>query len=135
MRMYRLALFFAIVGALSGMTNYIMIDAGGDNWFDQSVPDMQVINISESDVESLQFDDDTGIFETVTNIPKYVNLLWEVLKGVFLIVEMLDDYLVYDVGGVNLFAPVLYFFQAIIWFIYIFGSIQFILGRATKVME
>lgn len=135
MRMYRLALFFAIVGALSGMTNYIMIDAGGDNWFDRSVPDMQVIDVSASDVESLQFDDDTGIFETITDIPKYVNLLWEVLKGVFLIVGMLDDYLVYDVGGVNLFAPVLYFFQAIIWFIYIFGSIQFILGRATKVME
>lgn len=135
MRMYRLALFFAIVGALSGMTNLIMTGSGGDNWFDQPVPDMQVIDISESDVESLQFDDDTGIFETVVNLPKYINLIWEVFKGIFIIVAMLDDYLVYDVGGINLFAPILYSFQVIIWFIYIIGSVQFILGRSMKVME
>jgi len=53
---YRIALFFVCVGVMSGIVGYIMEDVGGDNWFDQSVPDMQLVDIGSSDVENLQID-------------------------------------------------------------------------------
>jgi len=135
MMMYRMALFFACVGVMSGIVGYIMEDVGGDNWFDQNVPDMQLVNIGSDDVENLQFDGGSGIIEETGTLVKMVNMLWSVLQGVFNITGMLDDILVYDVNGENLFEEVLNFFQLIIYFIYIIGSVQFISNRSIKVMD
>lgn len=135
MMMYRLALFFACVGVVSGIVGYIMEDVGGDNWFDQSVTDMQLIDASKEDVENLQFDGGSGITDKIGTHVKMANMLWSVVKGVFNITGMLDDVLVYDVNGENLFKEVLDFFQVIIYIIYIIGSIQFISNKSIKVME
>lgn len=135
MIMYRLALFFACVGVISGVIGYIMEDVGGDNWFDQSVIDMQLISVGTSDVENLQFDGGSGVIDETGTLVKMMNMLWSVLKGVFNITGMLDDILVYDVNGENLFEDVLNFFQLIIYIIYIIGSVQFISNRSIKVME
>lgn len=133
--MYRLALFFACVGVVSGIVGYIMEDVGGDNWFDQSVTDMQLIDASKEDVENLQFDGGSGIIDETGTLMKMANMLWSVFKGVFLITVMLGDFMVYDVNGTNLFAPILVSFQIIIYIIYIVGSLQFISNRSIKVME
>ena len=135
MIMYRLALFFACVGVISGVIGYIMEDVGGDNWFDQSVPDMQLVVIGSDDVENLQFDGGSGVIDETGTLVKMMNMIWSVLNGVFNITGMLDDILVYDVNGENLFEDVLNFFQLIIYIIYIIGSVQFISNRSIKVME
>ena len=135
MIMYRMALCFACVGMISGIMGYIMEDVGGDNWFDQSVTDMQLISVGASDVENLQFDGGSGVIDETGTLVKMVNMLWSVLKGVFNITGMLDDILVYDVNGENLFEDVLNFFQVLIYIIYIIGSVQFISNRSIKVME
>lgn len=137
MIMYRMALFFACVGVMSGVLGYIMEDVGGDNWFDQSVTDMQLFSADNDNdiVESLQFDGGGNVIEEMGTLVKMANMLWSVLGGVFNITGMLDDILVYDVNGVNLFEDVLDFFQIIIYIIYIIGSIQFISNRSLKVME
>lgn len=132
---YRIALFFVCVGVMSGIVGYIMEDVGGDNWFDQSVPDMQLVNIGSDDVENLQFDGGSGVIDETGTLIKMVNMLWSVLKGVFLITAMLGDFMVYDVNGTNLFAPILFTFQIIIYVIYIIGAAQFISNRSIKVME
>lgn len=133
--MYRMALFFACVGMMSGVIGYIMEDVGGDNWYDQSIPDMQLISVTDDNVENLQFDGGSGVIDETGTLVKMVNMLWSVLKGVFNITGMLDDILVYDVNGENLFEDILDFFQVIIYIIYIIGSIQFISNRSIKVME
>lgn len=133
--MYRMALFFACVGMMSGVIGYIMEDVGGDNWYDQSIPDMQLISVTGDNVENLQFDGGSGVIDETGTLVKMVNMLWSVLKGVFNITGMLDDILVYDVNGENLFEDILDFFQVIIYIIYIIGSIQFISNRSIKVME
>lgn len=130
-----MALFFACVGMMSGVIGYIMEDVGGDNWYDQSIPDMQLITISNETVNNLQFDGGSGVIDETGTLVKMVNMLWSVLKGVFNITGMLDDILVYDVNGENLFEDILDFFQVIIYIIYIIGSIQFISNRSIKVME
>ena len=135
MRMYHIALFFALVGAVTGMVDYIMIDAGGDNWYDRPVPELTVIELTESNVTELQFEEDSSNMDDQASITKYTNVLWNVVKGILGIVFILDDVLVWDVGGVNLFAPVLYSFQGILYVIYIIGSAQFILNRSTKGMN
>lgn len=135
MMMYRIALFFACVGVVSGIVGYIMEDVGGDNWFEQSVGDMQLIDASEEDVENLQFDGGSGIIDEFGTMMKMANMLWSVFKGVFLITAMLGDVMVYDVNGTNSFAPILVSFQIIIYIIYIVGGIQFISNRSIKVME
>lgn len=130
-----MALFFACVGMMSGVIGYIMEDVGGDNWYDQSIPDMQLISVTDDNVENLQFDGGSGVIDETGTLVKMVNMLWSVLKGVFNITGMLDDILVYDVNGENLFEDILDFFQVIIYIIYIIGSIQFISNRSIKVME
>ena len=132
---YRIALFFVCVGVMSGILGYIMEDVGGDNWFDQSVPDMQLISVSNGSVENLQFDGGSGVIDETGTLVKMFNILVSVLQGVFLITTMLDDFMVYDVNGTNLFAPILLTFQIIIYIIYIVGAVQFISNRSIKVME
>lgn len=135
MMMYRLALFFACIGVMSGVVGYIMEDSGGDNWYDQSVPNMQSFVVTDGTVEDLQFDGGSGIIDEAGTLVKTVNILWSIFKGVFLITTMLDDFMVYDVAGTNLFAPILAAFQIIIYIIYIIGSAQFLLNRSIKVMD
>ena len=135
MRIYHIALFFAAVGALAGMVDYVMDGAGGDNWFEQEVPNMELVSISSSDVETVQFDEMGAKIDDSGSLTKYANVFFKVLQGVFLIVTMLDDFLVYDVGGVNMFAPVLVMLQGMIYFIYITGGVQFVLNRNMKGME
>lgn len=135
MIMYRLALFFACIGVMSGVMGYIMEDVGGDNWFDQPIADVQLINVGEDDVEQLQFDGGSGIIDEAGTMVKMANMLWNVLGGVFHITGMLEEVLVYDVDGENIFKGVLDFFQYIIYLIYVVGSIQFISNRSIKVME
>jgi hypothetical protein len=132
---YRIALFFVCVGVMSGIVGYIMEDVGGDNWFDQPVPDMKLVDIESGDVENLQFDGGSGVIDETGTLVKMFNILMSVLQGVFLITTMLDDFMVYDVNGTNLFAPVLFTFQIIIYVIYIIGAAQFISNRSIKVME
>lgn len=135
MMVYRIALFFACVGVMSGVLGYIMEDSGGDNWFDQSIQNTTIIVSSTGDVESLQFDGGSGVVSDAGSIMKAANLLWGVLGGVFNITGMLDDVFVYDVNGENLFEPILFMFQGLIYIIYIVGGIQFISNRSIKVME
>lgn len=135
MMVYRMALFFACVGVISGVMGYIMEDVGGDNWFDQTSTDMQLISVGASDVENLQFDGGSGVVDDTGTLFKMANMLWSVLGGVFNITGMLDDILVYDVNGENLFENVLNFFQLIIYIIYVIGGIQFVSNRSIKVME
>jgi hypothetical protein len=135
MRIYDIAIYFALVGVVAGCVDYMMFDAGGDDWFDQHTNDMQLVDISEGDVEALNFADDGGILDDIGSLSKYTSIFWKVLQGVFLIATMLDDFMVYDVGGVNLFAPVLAAFQLIIWVLYIVGGAQFVLNRSIKGME
>ena len=137
MQLYHFALFFACVGAVMGMVDYIMIDSGGDNWFDQGVPDtMNVINVGEDDIDSMQsMANETGSTSLIDNIGTMMGIFWNMIKGVLNITGMLDDFLVWDVEGRNLFSPVLLLFQSMIYIIYIIGSIQFITNRSTKSMD
>lgn len=136
MRWWAFALFFAVVGAVSGMSNYMMEDMGYDNWYDQPGHDMQIIDISESDIETLEpgTNNPNPVSDSV-NTWKYLSIFYSVLKGILLITSMLDDWLVYDVAGVNLFAPVLASFQILVWAIYIMGFTQVVLRISAKGME
>jgi len=135
MMVYRIALFFACVGVMSGIVGYIMEDAGGDNWFDQNVQNMTVVVSSSGDVENLQFDGGSGIISEAGTLVKMANMLWSVLGGIFNITGLLDDVFVYDVNGENLFKPILDMFQGLIYIIYIVGGVQFVSNRSMKVME
>ena len=133
MRMYHFALFFACVGAIAGMLNYIMIDAGGDNWFGTQATNMSIITISESDIEGLAADSD-GV-EAFEDTGRFLGLLWNVIKGILNITSMLDDFLYWDVDGVNMFSPILILFQGMIYIIYAVGMVQFIMNRSMKSMD
>ena len=132
---YRITLFFVCVGVVSGIIGYVMEDVGGDDWFDQSVPGMQLIDVSKEDVEKLQFDGGSGMIDEAGTLMKMANMLWSVFEGVFLITLMLSDFMVYDVNGKNLFAPVLATFQILIYVTYIVGAVQFVSNRSMKAME
>ena len=136
MQLYHFALFFACVGAITGMLGYIMDDAGGSNWFGQDVPaTMNVITVSDDDVDTLMNmanETDNSQFD---NIGTMIGIFWNMIKGIFNITGMLDDFFVWDVSGRNLFAPVLFVFQVLIDIIYIIGTIQFITNRSTKLMD
>lgn len=134
MMVYRMALFFACLGIMSGMVTGIM-ESGGTNWFDESNQNMVVSTINSSDVESIQMDSGSGVLDNVETTFKYTNIFWNVLKGVFLITAVLDDIFVYDVDGVNLFMPVLVLLQGMIYFIYISSMVQFVLNRSPKAYE
>lgn len=133
MRMYHFALFFACVGAIAGMLNYIMVDAGGDNWFGTQATNMSIITISESDIEGLAADSD-GV-EAFEDTGRFLGLLWNVIKGILNITSMLDDFLYWDVDGVNMFSPILLLFQGMIYIIYAVGMAQFIMNRSMKSMD
>jgi hypothetical protein len=121
------------VGAIAGMLNYIMIDAGGDNWFGTQATNMSIITISESDIEGLAADSD-GV-EAFEDTGRFLGLLWNVIKGILNITSMLDDFLYWDVDGVNMFSPILLLFQGMIYIIYAVGMVQFIMNRSMKSMD
>lgn len=133
MRMYHFALFFACVGAIAGMLNYIMIDAGGDNWFGTQATNMSIIVISENDIENIATD--TSGMNAIEDTGQYLSLLWNVVKGILNITSMLDDFLYWDVNGVNAFAPILLLFQGMIYIIYTVGIVQFVMNRSMKSMD
>lgn len=135
MRMYHFALFFACVGAIAGMLNYIMVDAGGDNWFGMQSTNMTTIVVTESDIENLAPSDDMSALDSIEDMGKYLSILWNVVKGVLNITSMLDDFLYWDVDGVNVFAPILFMFQGVIYIIYIVGIVQFVMNRSMKSMD
>lgn len=135
MRLYVFALFFAVIGMMAGTLGYIMDDSGGESWFNQPVQNMTMIDISQGDINDLQSTEDSGLIDTFENTGKYVSILFSVMKGVLGIAFMLDDFLVFDVGGINLFAVPLYIMQIGIWLVYVFGFAQFILNRSAKGME
>ena len=130
MIMYKMALFFLCVGVMSGMVNGIMGE--GDNWFEQETTNMTLVAISESQVEDLSFDSNSGIIDQVQGVVKYGSIFFSILEGVFLITAMLSDVFVYDVNGVNLFAPILVLMQLLIYFVYISGVVQFVTNRSFR---
>lgn len=130
MIMYKMALFFACVGVMSGMVNGIMGE--GDNWFEQETTNMTLVSISESQVEDLAFDSNSGIIDQVQGVVKYGSIFFSILEGIFLITAMLQDVFVYDVNGVNLFAPILVLMQLLIYFVYISGVVQFVTNRSFR---
>lgn len=130
MIMYKMALFFACVGVMSGMVNGIMGE--GDNWFEQETTNMTLVAISESQVEDLSFDSNSGIIDQVQGVVKYGSIFFSILEGIFLITAMLQDVFVYDVNGVNLFAPILVLMQLLIYFVYIAGVVQFVTNRSFR---
>lgn len=136
MEIYKIAMYFAAVGVIFGSLSYIM-DIG-DNWFDQDVPSMKEFNISisasESDVEDLQFDGDSGIEDNSIGMMKYGNLLFKLLQGVFCIVSIIAPFLPYDYNGVPIFLPILALFQGLIYMTYIIGALQFISNRHIEGM-
>jgi hypothetical protein len=132
--MYHFALFFACVGAIAGMLNYIMVDAGGDNWFGTQATNMSIIIVSEDDIQNLVTSDSSGV-EAFEDTGRYLSLLWNVVKGILNITSMLDDFLYWDVDGVNVFAPILLLFQGMIYIIYIVGIVQFVMNRSMKSMD
>lgn len=135
MRMYHFALFFMCVGAVAGMLNYIMVDAGGDNWFNVQPTNMSTISITEEDITRIQPPDDSSSLDLIEDTGKYFALLWSVLGGILNITSMLDDFLYWDVNGVNVFAPILLLFQGMIYLIYAVGLIQFVMNRQIKGMD
>ena len=130
MMMYKLALFFACVGVMSGMVNGIMGE--GDNWFEQETTNMTLVSISESQVEDLAFDSNSGMLDTMQATIKYGSIFFSILEGVFLITAMLSDVFVYDVDGNNLFKPILILMQLLIYFVYISGVVQFVTNRSFR---
>ena len=130
MIMYKMALFFACVGVMSGMVNGIMGE--GDNWFEQETTNMTLVAISESQVEDLSFDSNSGIIDQVQGVVKYGSIFFSILEGVFLITAMLSDVFVYDVDGNNLFKPILILMQLLIYFVYISGVVQFVTNRSFR---
>ena len=135
MRMYHFALFFMCVGAVAGMLNYIMVDAGGDNWFNVQPSNMSTVSITEEDITRIQPPDDSSSLDLIEDTGKYFALLWSVLGGILNITSMLDDFLYWDVNGVNVFAPILLLFQGMIYLIYAVGLIQFVMNRQIKGMD
>jgi len=135
MRMYHFALFFMCVGAIAGMLNYIMVDAGGDNWFSQEPGNMTTVSVTEEDIRNLQPPEDSSSLDVIENTGKYFAILWKVLGGILNISSMLDDFLYWDVNGSNVFAPILWIFQSIIYLIYAVGLIQFVMNRQIKGMD
>lgn len=130
MIMYKMALFFLCVGVMSGMVNGIMGE--GDNWFEQETTNMTLVAISESQVEDLSFDSNSGIIDQVQGVVKYGSIFFSILEGVFLITAMLSDVFVYDVNGNNLFKPILILMQLLIYFVYISGVVQFVTNRSFR---
>lgn len=133
MRMYHFALFFACVGAIAGMLNYIMIDAGGDNWFGTEATNMSIVSITEEDIQNIA--SDSSGMEAFEDTGRFLELLWKVVTGILLITSMLDDFLYWDVNGVNAFAPILFLFQGMIYIIYAVGLVQFVMNRSMKSMD
>ena len=134
MQIYKIALYFAAVGIIFGSLQYIMVDIGGDNWFDQNAPNVENFTISASDIENLQFDGDSGIEDNSIGMMKYGNILFRLLQGVFAITTLLSPHLSYYVNGIDLFFPILLSFQGMIYIIYIVGALQFISNRQLEGM-
>lgn len=136
MMMYRLALYFAIISALTGAVGGVMemnIANGDVNWFpatnihpidnntiftDDQVESMQNQNVINEDSST-----ETGSYSF--GILSAMQLLWSMGKGVFLIYPELDKVLRVDDGsGNNLFSPFLLLIQIGIWAIYAVGVAQ-----------
>lgn len=134
MEIYKIALYFAAVGIIFGSLQYIMVDIGGDNWFDQDIPNMENFVISASDVEDMQFDGGSGIQDNSIGMMKYGNILFRLLQGVFAITTLIEPHFTYYVDDTNIFLPILVLFQGLIYAIYIFGVLQFISNRQIEGM-
>lgn len=136
MMMYRVAIFFAIISALTGAVGGVMEmnEANGDaNWFagtnlhpiennsifsDEQIASMQNQNVLSEDTSS-----EAGSYSFSTLMA--LQILWSMGKGVFMIYPELDKVLRVDDGnGNNLFAPFLAVLQVGIWAIYAVGVAQ-----------
>ena len=135
MRMFDIMLFFALLGAVSGAVNGIMI-ASDDNWFtDYNAPDMTTVDVPTDDrynMNELMSDDD----EFKPERPSTFRMLFGVIEGMFLITVVLSKILYPSYAYLS--SPLAGFFvvfQVGIWIIYIWGMAQILTGRNTKGME
>lgn len=140
MRAYDIALFLALLGAVSGALDYVMMDAGGTNWFESyTTPDMQMISVSEDMVGNLnESSSQSYIPSSVEGVLFGVYFLLSMFKGMLLFSSVLANVFYYaDPANPtsNLFLPVLVIIQVGIWIVYIIGILQYKSGRNLREME
>lgn len=135
MRMFDIMLFFALLGAVSGAVNGIML-VSDDNWFsDYNAPDMTTVEVSTDsryNMNDLMSDDD----EFKPERPSTFKMLFGVVEGMFLVTVVISKILYPSYAYLN--SPLAGFFvvfQVGIWIIYIWGMAQILTGRNTKGME
>ena len=111
---YNIALFLAILGAVSGAVDVIDSQIDTNSHFtDVYTPDLQVMDISKDTFS--QFDDqDSNLFKDIVNfIDISYHIIWGAIKGVLGFYTVLNKifYVPSPVDGSNLFAPIGYIIQ------------------------
>jgi hypothetical protein len=141
MMMYRIAMFFAIIGALAGAMGGIMdyeVAHGGSSWFPGA--DMHKINnstiFSQEQIESMQAQGSvSSTYSTSSSsydfsIISLMGVVWSMGTGIVCIEPQLEKVFVvndpYAITGTstNLFSPFLWCIQIGIWCIYAIGVTQ-----------
>lgn len=137
MRMLDLMLFLALLGAVTGALQYIMVDTTGDNWFpgysgeDMSTVEMENAEQWDSAYSNVEDSEGMGFFSAL-------GIIWNAAKGVLFFEGVLDDVFYYEDPTdptTNLFSPILHIIQAGIYLVYGVGMFQLITGRQAKGME
>lgn len=137
MRMFDLMLFLALLGAVSGALQYVMIDTTGDNWFpgysgeDMSTVDMENPEQWDNAYSSVEDSEGLGFFSAL-------GIILNGAKGVLYFEGVLDDVFYYEDPtnpNTNLFSPILHVIQAGIYLVYGVGLFQLVTGRQAKGME
>jgi len=136
MMMYRVALFFAIVSALTGAIGGVMemnVANGDANWFSGTnihpidnntiFTDDQIESMQNQAVISEDSATDTGSYSF--GALSALQLIWSMGKGVLMIYPELNKVMFIDDGnGNNAFQPFLFIIQIGIWAIYAIGVAQ-----------
>jgi len=133
MRMFDIMLFLALLGAVSGAVDGLMLSTT-DNWFSEyTTPDMSTVDIDTDDrfnSQSLVSDDD----EKVPSVGW--SMVIGAVTGIFAITFVIGNiFYVPNATGGNMLAPFLVVIQVGIWIIYAWGIMQFISGKSIKGME
>lgn len=137
MRTFDVMLFLALLGAVSGALQYVMLDTAGDNWFpgysgeDMTTVEMENAEQWDNAYSNVEDSEGMGLFSAL-------GIIWSSAKGILYFEGVLDDVFYFEDPEnptTNLFAPILHLIQAGIYLVYGFGIFQLITGRQAKGME